>query len=168
MLCDKTDGWVSGLILFCHTLTGKSPADIDTTLSKLKGSTEIISNYLEENVYDSLSEEKKTFLTKTSILSELNSDFCNKYLHIDNAQKISRISKRATFLPFPLMKNTRLFIIIIFFKSSYNQSYKPKSVKNPSKSFITRPLNCMKNAANTRRRSNIIFRHKILNQPAGS
>jgi LuxR family maltose regulon positive regulatory protein len=109
MLYDKTDGWVSGLILFCHTLKGKSPADIDITLSKLKGSTELISKYLEENVYDSLSEEKKSFLTKTSVLSALHSDFCNKLLHIDNAQEILKNLEKSRLFTFSFDEEHKVF-----------------------------------------------------------
>jgi LuxR family maltose regulon positive regulatory protein len=109
MLCEKTDGWVSGLILFCHTLRGKSQADIDTTLIKLKGSTEIISKYLEENVYDTLSEEKKTFLTKTSILSVLNGVFCNKLLHINNAQEILENLEKSHLFTFSFDEERKAF-----------------------------------------------------------
>ncbi len=167
MLCDKTDGWVSGLILFCHTLAGKSSADIDTTLSKLKGSTEIISKYLEENVYDSLSEEKKTFLTKTSILSALNSDFCNKLLQINNAQEMLENLEKSRLFTFSFDEEHKAFYYHHLF-----QEFPTVKVTNRNRSRIhpsaspSRPPNCMKNTSNTRRHSNTISRHKLLNKPA--
>jgi DNA-binding SARP family transcriptional activator len=88
VLHQKTDGWVSGLILFYHSIRGKTPEDIEKLLINLKGSHRIISNYLEENVYDSLPNEVMDFLTKTSILARLNVEFCDQLLRIDNSRDI--------------------------------------------------------------------------------
>ncbi len=87
-LYKKTDGWVSGLILFYHSFKKKSPAEIEELLQKLKGSHKIVFNYLEENVYDLLPGEIMNFLTKTSILSRLNIDFCNRYLEITDSREM--------------------------------------------------------------------------------
>ena len=84
-LYKKTHGWVSGLILFYHSLKGKTPKEIDVLLQKLKGSHKIIFNYLEENIYDLLPDNIMKFLTKTSILSRVNIDFCNRFLEINDS-----------------------------------------------------------------------------------
>ncbi len=87
-LFKKTDGWVSGLILFYHSFKGKTPVEIEELLQKLKGSHKIVFNYLEENVYDLLPNEIMNFLTKTSILSRLNINFCNRFLEITDSKDI--------------------------------------------------------------------------------
>ncbi|MDY6932999.1 MAG: hypothetical protein SVZ03_02095 [Spirochaetota bacterium] len=88
ILNQKTDGWVSGLILFYHSLKWKNPKEIDELLYKLKGSQRIISDYLEENVYKMHSNEIKNFMIKTSILSCINAVFCNQLLGISNLEDI--------------------------------------------------------------------------------
>ena len=87
-LHQKTDGWVSGLILFYHSIRGKGEEEIEDLLLKLKGSHRHISNYLEENVYDLQPEPIKEFLIKTSILCRLSAPFCNEFLGINNSKLI--------------------------------------------------------------------------------
>ena len=79
---------MSGLILFYHSLKGKESSAIETLLSNLNGSPRIIYSYLEENVYDMLTDEKKEFLIKTSIFPRLNPDFCDHFLNINNSRDI--------------------------------------------------------------------------------
>jgi len=88
ILENKTEGWVSGLILFYHALRGKNPAEIKQLLLKLKGSHKLVFSYLGENVYDSLTDMKKDFLVKTSILPRVNHEFCNQFLKISNSRDI--------------------------------------------------------------------------------
>ena len=88
ILHQKTGGWVSGLILFYHALRGKRPAEIENLLLKLQGSHKLIFSYLEENVYDSLTDEKKEFLIKTSIFPRLQPEFCDRFLKISNSKEI--------------------------------------------------------------------------------
>gem|GEM_PF-432029 len=88
ILHQKTEGWVSGLILFYHALKGKGSAEIEKLLIKLKGSQKLIFSYLEENVYNLLTDEKKEFLVKTSILPSVNAQFCDQLLNIRNSRDI--------------------------------------------------------------------------------
>ena len=88
ILQQKTEGWVSGLILFYHALRGKRTSEIETLLLKLKGSHKLIFSYLEENVYNSLTDERKEFLLKTSILSRVNAEFCDRLMKINNSRDI--------------------------------------------------------------------------------
>jgi len=87
-LRQKTGGWVSGLILFYHSLREKSDLEIARSVEHLKGSHRNIFNYLEENVYQLLSCETKEFMIKTSILSRLHIQFCNRFLGIENSRAI--------------------------------------------------------------------------------
>ena len=84
----KTGGWISGLMLLYHSLKGKSSQEIETTLQRLPGTVKTISRYLEENIFDSLSEETRKFLLLTSILPRLQVEFCNRFLNIDNSLSI--------------------------------------------------------------------------------
>jgi two-component SAPR family response regulator len=63
-------------------------AEIETLLVKLKGNHALIFGYLEENFYDSLTDMKKEFLVKTSILPRVNPEFCNQFLKISNSRDI--------------------------------------------------------------------------------
>ncbi len=87
-LHDATGGWVSALILLYHSLRAKGPSEINAILDSLEGSNRVVSSYLEENVYQSLPSDIKTFLLKTSILSRVNSDFCDQILAINNSKEI--------------------------------------------------------------------------------
>ncbi|MBU3916050.1 hypothetical protein KKA14_10990 [bacterium] len=49
ILTEKTGGWVSGLILFYHTMKGKNPKEIRRLLDHSKGTNKIIASYMEEN-----------------------------------------------------------------------------------------------------------------------
>ncbi len=88
ILRQKTEGWVSGLILFYHALKGKGPSEIENLLLELKGSQKLIFSYLEENVFNLLVDEKKEFLIKTSILPRVNAEFCDQLLKINNSRDI--------------------------------------------------------------------------------
>ncbi|MDY6933283.1 MAG: BTAD domain-containing putative transcriptional regulator [Spirochaetota bacterium] len=98
----KTEGWVSGLILFYHSLHSRNPTDVEILLSRLQGSHKIISDYLEENVYELQSDEIKSFLIKTSILSYIDVDFCNQLLGIENSGGILRELEEKHLFTFPL------------------------------------------------------------------
>lgn len=84
----RTEGWVSGLILFNYALKHKNMAAIETHLKTLEGGGKIISEYLEENVYAALAEKKQIFLLMTSILTWLEVDMCNRLLDISDAKQI--------------------------------------------------------------------------------
>lgn len=89
-LKSRTSGWVSGLVLFFHTLRNRDPGEITDQIRRVKGSAKLISEYLEENVYNLLPVETRRFLTRTSILPRLNTRFCNEFLDIPNAGEILR------------------------------------------------------------------------------
>ncbi|MDY6857145.1 MAG: hypothetical protein SWO11_21085 [Thermodesulfobacteriota bacterium] len=108
-LQQKTAGWVSGLILFYHSLRGKSPGDIEELLLQLKGSHRMISDYLEENVFDLQQENIKNFLMKTSILSWVGAEFCNQLLGIENSKDILRNLERNHLFTFPSSDERRWY-----------------------------------------------------------
>lgn len=87
-LVQKTGGWPAGLILFHYTLRDKAPEAIGEQISRLTGHSDLFGAYFEENVFNGLPEETKTFLLKTSLLSQLDVQFCNQLLGIANAGEI--------------------------------------------------------------------------------
>lgn len=88
LLHDKTEGWIAGIILFYHSSMGKSPDEIEAMLHYLNSDIGIFSEYLGENAYEMLPEEIKSFLTRTSVLSQIEVDFCNDFLEINDADAI--------------------------------------------------------------------------------
>jgi DNA-binding SARP family transcriptional activator len=91
----KTGGWVSGLILFCHSLREKTSDNIESIISNLQGTPEVVLCYLEENVYELLAEDTKDFLIKTSILNRITAPFCDRLLNIDCSAEILKDLARA-------------------------------------------------------------------------
>ncbi|MBU3952017.1 MAG: hypothetical protein KJ658_07745, partial [Proteobacteria bacterium] len=88
LLYRKTGGWVSGLVLFYHSLRKKTGPEVGDAITSLNGSQRYLFNYFMENVFDSLPEEKQAFMLRTAILSRLHFKFCNRFLSIDNARAI--------------------------------------------------------------------------------
>ncbi len=119
-LHQKTDGWVSGLILFYHSIKGKGDEEIENLLLKLQGSHRNISNYLEENVFDLQTEEIKDFLIKTSILSRLNAAFCDKLLGISISENILKS-----------LEENHLFTFSLGMEKDWNKSAHGLKISNP-------------------------------------
>jgi len=82
-ICHKVGGWASGLIILCHSLRGKPASEVGPNLVSLRGSRREIFNYLEENVYGSLSPEQQEILIKTSIFPRVTAAFCDRLLNVD-------------------------------------------------------------------------------------
>ncbi|MDY7033823.1 MAG: BTAD domain-containing putative transcriptional regulator [Thermodesulfobacteriota bacterium] len=88
LLLKKTEGWVSGIILFYHLVKDKKPLDIPALLHNLGGSSKIIASYLKENLLFNQPHSTKEFLLFTSILSRINPSFCNDLLSIKDSEKL--------------------------------------------------------------------------------
>lgn len=87
---NKVGGWVSGLMLLCHSLREKSASEVGANLLGLRGSRRMIFSYLEENVYGSLLPGQQEFLIKTSIFPRFTAAFCNALLKVDYAADLLR------------------------------------------------------------------------------
>lgn len=109
LLYQKTDGWVTGLILFNHMLKGKGADEIGAQLDRLSGDSRLLSSYLEENIFAFLSDQTSDFLLKTSILSRLEIDVCNELLAIDNAAEIlTEVEQKHLFI-FPVSETKKAY-----------------------------------------------------------
>jgi ATP/maltotriose-dependent transcriptional regulator MalT len=114
----KVGGWVSGLILLCHSLRGKPAAEIGTNLVSLRGSRRAIFNYLEENVYGSLSPEQQEFLIKTSIFPRITTAFCDRLLNVEYSADVLRyLEDNHLFTSSSTEKNTGIITISFFVTS---------------------------------------------------
>ncbi|RJQ65569.1 MAG: hypothetical protein C4519_27845 [Desulfobacteraceae bacterium] len=94
----KTEGWVSGLILFHHSFQIGASEALEARLEQLGGASKTIYSFLEENVYMMLPGDIQAFVLKTSILSRLDTSFCNRFLGIKNAgETLSKLEKMHLF-----------------------------------------------------------------------
>lgn len=87
-LCEMTEGWVAGLILFYHSIKASKFEEIDPSLNRLEGVHNTLYSYFEENIFRKLSIEIQNFMLKTSILANLNIHICNAFLGIDTSASI--------------------------------------------------------------------------------
>lgn len=109
ILQEKTEGWITGLILFYHVAKTLDRNGINKQITDLKGSSKIISSYLQENVFSNLPETIQDFLLQTSLLSLLQIDFCNNYLKIKNSREILLFLENNRFFTFVLDEEKEWF-----------------------------------------------------------
>ncbi|MDI4649654.1 tetratricopeptide repeat protein [Cohnella hashimotonis] len=84
-LCERTEGWISGLQLAALAL--KSSSDIARSIWQFDGQQHHIANYLLEEVFSHLSDEMRAFLLRTSILSRMNHALCEAVTGQSNSQE---------------------------------------------------------------------------------
>ncbi len=98
VLYDKTKGWIAGLILFHYSIRENTDMDLNKYINQLNGSKRAIFDYLEENVFYQLPDKTVEFLVRTSILSRLDVDFCDRFLKIKNSGNILKeLSRKRLF-----------------------------------------------------------------------
>jgi|GEM_PF-869017 len=100
LLWHKTRGWVSGLILF-HQMVGQrgNLCGTEEAIARLKGCHGLIRDYFKENVYEGLAKKLQQFLLKTAVLTQMDTDFCNEFLQINNARDLlSRLEDQTGFV----------------------------------------------------------------------
>jgi len=93
----KTEGWIAGLQLAALSINNyENKIDF---IKNFSGNDRYIMDYLIEEVLNSLSEEIKNFLLKTSILEQFSGSLCNEILGIDNSQSIiEELEKKNIFI----------------------------------------------------------------------
>lgn len=74
LLCEKTEGWITGLQLVSQATRSRSVHEIRTYIEELQGKEQFIYDYLATEVYGLQSKEVCSFLKRTSILSRFNAD----------------------------------------------------------------------------------------------
>src|SRR6202008_3812993 len=96
-LTTSTDGWVAGLQLAALCLRGGG--DTTSLLSRLSGATEMIGEFLAENVLDTLEPELTEFLLATSITERTCAGLASVLAEVPRGQAmLEEIERRGLFL----------------------------------------------------------------------
>ena len=85
-LYEFTDGWVAALQL--AMISVKNSDNVDRLLDSYKGSKTQLSEFLYTDVLSSLPEDIITFLSKTSILRDMNADLCMAVSGFINSEEL--------------------------------------------------------------------------------
>ncbi len=87
-LTQKTKGWAAGLVLLYHTLSNTTYSSVGDVLNQFGGFQKALSRYFDENVFGVQSTKIKSFMFKTSILTQLEPELCNRFLEIEDSASI--------------------------------------------------------------------------------
>lgn len=87
LIMRKTEGWVASLQLLQDIIKHMKDADRTSFWIKFSGTSDIY-DYLGTEILDSQSDEIRTFLYKTCLLTDLNSKVIDKYLGVDHSEDI--------------------------------------------------------------------------------
>lgn len=133
-LYKKTKGWAASLVLFYYILKGKKNDEIAPSLSRLKGSHKYIFEYLEENIFEIQSPETKDFMLKTSLLSRLDTQFCDMFLDIQNSRELLDYLGKNHLLTFPLEPDRKVYhyhhLLTDFLQAKLSQLIGKKDIHN--------------------------------------
>ncbi len=84
-LCHQTEGWISGLQLAAISLKGSH--NIEESIHRFSGHQQDIAEYLLEEVFRHQTEELRSFLLRTSILSRMNHSLCQAVTGQESSQE---------------------------------------------------------------------------------
>jgi len=99
-LHDFTEGWITGLVLFWLAVKDKDRESIGEALLDPSVPAARFTEYLSGVVFESLSEQVKEFIMKTSVLARMNPEFCDNLLETSESTAI-----------LDYLANSRLFTI---------------------------------------------------------
>jgi LuxR family maltose regulon positive regulatory protein len=92
-LVARTEGWPTGLYLAALAMKGAAPGR--TGAVALRGDSRFLGDYLRAEVLDRVSPEQVEFLTRTSILEDLNGALCDATLDVvGSAARLDEIERR--------------------------------------------------------------------------
>jgi ATP/maltotriose-dependent transcriptional regulator MalT/DNA-binding SARP family transcriptional activator len=134
ILHKKTSGWAASLTLFYYILKREKGHENVTRLDRLKGSHKYIFEYLEENIFEIQPLETKNFMLKTSLLSRLDTKFCNTLLKIKNSRELLDQLEKNHLLTFPLDEDRRVYhyhhLLKDFLQAKLDRLFDKKDVQN--------------------------------------
>ena len=107
MLVERTEGWPAALYL--AALTVGASADPDLATAAFAGDDRIVSDYLREELLPVFSAGELEFLTRTSILDELDPTTCDAVLVTEDSGAMLRRIARSNALVRPLDAKDRRF-----------------------------------------------------------
>lgn len=100
-LCERTEGWVTGLQLAALGLRSR-PNYGDEFIHEMGGDDRLIGDYLVDEVIEQQPLEVRQFLVRSSILNRLSAPLCNTLLEIDNAQELLAYLEQSNLFLIPL------------------------------------------------------------------
>lgn len=105
-ICSRTEGWIAGIQLASIMMQDQNHSEKDYVIP----STQLdVGKYLADEVFNSLSEELKSFLTKTSVLKKFNVEACNAILGIKNSHELINLIDQKNLFLFSLDKKKTWF-----------------------------------------------------------
>lgn len=99
-LKQRTEGWAAGLQMAAISMKGRT--DTTAFVQAFTGSHRFVLDYLAEEVLDSLTDELRRFLFKTSILDRLSASLCEAVTENKNSQAMLEQLDRGNMLIIPL------------------------------------------------------------------
>ncbi|MDY6823365.1 MAG: BTAD domain-containing putative transcriptional regulator [Thermodesulfobacteriota bacterium] len=93
-LYQKTEGWITGLILFYHYAKGKTIDEIDALLEETGGNNQIIADYMQENLWAGQTETVQRFLMETAIFSVIDVDMADTVLEREDSGNLLKTLER--------------------------------------------------------------------------
>jgi LuxR family maltose regulon positive regulatory protein len=106
-LVHRTEGWPVGLYL--GALTSRSGRPANTHRAAVQGDDRMVADYLRSEVLASLSPAEITFLTHTSVLSELSGPLCDAVTGDHGSQRMLESLERSNLLLIPLDRQRRWY-----------------------------------------------------------
>jgi LuxR family maltose regulon positive regulatory protein len=88
LVFEKTGGWIAGIRMLVQSLASRPKGEMLAFLADFSGSSSLIYDYFAEEVFRQQSSSIQQFLMATATLRELQGDFVNALLGIDDGQAI--------------------------------------------------------------------------------
>nr|WP_319266715.1 LuxR C-terminal-related transcriptional regulator [uncultured Draconibacterium sp.] len=103
----KTEGWIAGLQLTALTLQNKD--NISEYLKSIAGDSRYIMDYLIEEVLNTLDDDTREFLLKTSVLDQFSGSLCDAILDKNNGQQLLESLEKCNMFIVPLDDERKWF-----------------------------------------------------------
>lgn len=99
-LCRRTEGWAAGLYLAALSLRGRE--DASAFIADFAGDDRLVVDYLAAEVLESVTEERRRFLLRTSVLARLSGPLCDAVAGTAGSARILADLERSNLFLVPL------------------------------------------------------------------
>ncbi|MCK4741936.1 MAG: tetratricopeptide repeat protein, partial [Anaerolineales bacterium] len=120
-LAVETEGWITGVLLGTHTLW----KGLIRSITAAKAKDEQIFDYMAQEIFDKQSDEIKSFLKATSILSSMTPGFCNQLLEISNAAQFLEQLEQANLFVLRLSGEEKTYRYHALFQDFLRKQFEP-------------------------------------------
>ena len=100
LLLARTEGWPAGLYLAALSLRGRP--DVHRAVARFGGDDRLLSDYLRDEVLNTLDETQRAFLERSSVIDELSGPVCDAILDRSGSGRMLRQLSRSNVLVAPL------------------------------------------------------------------